>query len=59
MIYFAHLAHLAYLARSIAEYGAWLLGRDPQDLLREVICRCKRCRREPREALSDVGDGPR
>ncbi len=46
-----YLAHLAYLARSIAEYGMELLGRDPQDLLREVILQVESDAVENREGL--------
>ncbi len=43
--------YLASLARSIAGYGAWLLGRDPQDLLREVILQVESGAAENREGL--------
>ncbi len=48
------LIYLAYLARSIAEYGAELLGRDPQDLLREVILQVESDALENREGLLRV-----
>ncbi len=45
------MIYLAHLARSIAEYGVELLGRDPQDLLREVILQVESDAVENREGL--------
>ena len=45
------MIYLASLTRSIAEYGARLLGRDPQDLLREVILQVESGAAENREGL--------
>ncbi len=48
------LIYLAYLVRSIAEYGGELSGRQPQDLLRDVILQVESEAVENREALLRV-----